>query len=393
MKKMDLIYEIIKNIDSDKRINTIYTVKFDKDALLSPPFGSWFINGFYAINNGIILTPSENWNTYMQFTQPMHFDCDGVKWKIRLKDKNSKIRVERRTSPMNVGFSSTVELDNCVMRIYQSAVSATEIPSTVIAEKATVLELGKGREYNLVLESFGEVLEFTIEDSVTGEKDTISYISTGKGVKNAGRCWDYPRFYVYKGCVEILQFDYFSNFPHSPKALLLGDSIMEGDTIRNLPGGGYNNRWAGMLYKKLNGNVAILGTAGETSSGIIRKLPVLDRAFKKPEYVFLAHMVNDYVFDVWKTNTEKVIQLFKRKGSTPIICMMPMRSGREEFYDAVLDYVEKCPYNVIYFNKALTVNSDGKTPDKKYYIGDKIHPNVLGHSKMFEQVLQDLDFI
>lgn len=397
------VLETIKNDINDinaaikvknyKTINTIYVEKFIGTVLPTPPFGSWLINGVGTISDGVMLTPAADWTAYLQLTQRTHFDSDGVKWRVKLNDITSKVRIERRTAASLLGFSSTAELDNGTLRIYQSEMTASGNPTTVLASKTVGFTLIAGREYTLTLELFGEILTFTVTDTVTGQKDSLTYTSTGQGTNNAGRSWDYPRFYFASGDVKILQFDYFSRLPKSPKTVITGDSILEGDTIRNLTGGGYANRWAGLLYKALQGDVVIMGSAGETSSGIIQKLPVINKAFKEPEYALLAHMVNDSDFTTWKNNTEQLIQAFVDKGTIPVICMMPMRSGREPFYDAVLDYVVKSPYKVIWFNRALTVNGDGKTVDTQYYTADNLHPNVAGHKRMFDQVKADLEEI
>ena len=380
-------------IKNYKAINTIYVEKFMGTVLPTPPFGAWLIKGAGSVSDGVTLTPAIDWTAYLQLTQRTNFNSDGVKWRIKLNDITSKVRVERRTAPSLLGFSSTAELDNGMLRIYQSEMSESVNSTTVLTSKAVGFALVTGREYTLTLESFGEILTFTINDTVTGQKDSLSFTSTGKGTNNAGRSWDYPRFYVASGDVKIFQFDYFSRLPESPKAIITGDSILEADTIRNLTGGGYENRWAGLLYAALQGDVVIMGSAGETSTGIVQKLPVIDKAFKEPEFALLTHMTNDTVFTAWRDNTIQLIQSFEAKEAIPIIGMMPMRAGREPFYDAVLDWVVKSPYKVIWFNRALTVNGDGKTVDAQYYTGDMLHPNVAGHARMFKQVQADLEEI
>ena len=374
-----------------KDIGAIYTEKFIGTILPTPPFGAWLINGVGAVNDGVTLTPATDWSAYLQLTQRTHFDSDGTKYRIKLNDITSKVRVERRTAPSPLGFTSTAELDNGTLRIYKTETTASGIPTTVLTSKTVAFTLVAGREYNLTLENFAEVLTFTIADTVTGITDSLSFTSTSTDVNaDAGRCWDYPRFYVYSGNVNILQFDYFSRLPRSPKSVITGDSILEADTIQNLVGGGYTNRWAGKLYTALNGDLVIMGTAGETSVGIVEKIPVINKALKEPEYALLSHMTNDSNFATWKTNTETLISAFVAMGSIPVICMMPMRAGHELFYDAVLDYVVKCPYKVIWFNRAMTVGGDGKTHDSQYYIADDLHWNVAGHARAFLQVQADL---
>lgn len=381
----DNITEINSKIDNlqknYKAINTIYIEKFIGTVLPTPPFGAWSINGGGTISDGVTLPPMSDLTSYLELNQSMHFDSDGIKWRVRIDDIASRIRLQR----FHATQGSIVELDNGVLKIYD--ITGT----SVLAQKTIAFTLVVGREYNLSLEVFAEILTLRIGDTVSGEIDSVSYISTGKGTAYAGRAWNNPRIYNASGSFKVLQFDYFSKLPRSPKIVVLGDSILEGDTIRNESGGGYTRRWAGLLYEELKGDMAILGTAGETSTGIISKLPIIEKAFREPEYVLLAHMTNDTTFATWQTNTEQLIAWAESIKAIPVICMMPMRAGREPFYDAVLDYVIKSPYKIIWFNKALTINGDGKTHDSQYYLADDLHPNVLGHAKMFEQSKVDLE--
>jgi lysophospholipase L1-like esterase len=374
------------------RIGVIYREKF-KNKLPIPFTGTWELAGKgFFVKDGIVPAADITWQSYFYWKQSINLDNDSVSFKILLRDKRSVFRVARMASPSRPGFSSTAEFDGKTRNIslYQTVASINDIPDKVLVKRKISFDIFPDREYYCTLSCNAERVFFEIMDTEANSAESIEFLSTGTGEKNPGRCWCYPVFYLHSGSVVIREFIYLSDMPASPKAVILGNSITEGDTLRNEVGGGYRNRWAGRLYDELGGNVAILGTAGETSSEAIEKLPVIDRIFKKPEFALLAHFTNDHDFDTYYKNTSKLISLFKAKGAVPVICIFPRRRGREEFHRQVVSWAYKSNNKLVDFAEALTVNGDRETPDQKYYLPDMLHPNVLGHRRMFERIKIDL---
>ena len=374
-------------------IGTNYYEKFNKTTLPVAPYGTWENIGNTLTTNGIRMAAKSDWSNYLRLKQRMNLDSDGTKWRIKLVDKTSQLVIERRCSDTRKGFSTIVALDNGILKLYQTEKTETGVPSTVIAQKKLSMNLEDNREYVFTLECFAENIYFTIADTVTGNRETLSYCSTSKGTVNAGRCWDYPTVRLLSGSATILDFTYFSRLPKSPRVVMLGDSLTEADTIRNEIGGGYTNRWSWLVSKACGYNAVILGTAGEKSTEFKNKINWLTNILDKPQYVFIGHMSNDSDFNTWKTNTESLITKVKEMGAIPIIIMFPMRTGRESFYDSVLEYVNNCDYKVVWLNRALTQNGDGKTKIAKYFLSDDLHWTVAGHKRAFEQFKVDLEEI
>ncbi|HEY8805624.1 MAG TPA: SGNH/GDSL hydrolase family protein [Clostridium sp.] len=371
-------------------ISINYSEKFIGSVLPIAPYGTWLTSGTFAINNGVTPTPNNDWNTYLYLNQRMNFNTEGIKFRVKINDLTSIFRIAKMASTTPTGFSTIAEYNNGVLNIYQTVLNLGIVPTQILVTKTIDFTLVAGREYVFTLEGFAEIVNLTIYDTVTALSNVLTYTSTNQGTNNAGRLWDYPTFYMYSGNVVITQFEYFTKIPKSPKVVVTGDSIVEADTIRNEVGGGYTNRCFGKLYTTLNGNVAILGTAGETSTGILQKINILALAFKSPEYALLCHFTNDDTFTTWQTNTLQLIALFQAKGAIPVICLMPARVGRETFAGQVVAWVLQSGYKYIDFAKALTTNGDRVTHNATYYLADNIHPNVAGHARMYQQISVDL---
>lgn len=375
-------------IDSNNTIPTdiIYTEKFSQ--IPEPPYGKWVevgTSGSYS--NGYTPVADSSFANYLYLNQVTNFDTDTTKWRIQINDITSKFRIARIATLLQK--TTTVEFDNGTIKLYgASTLFGFSTASTVLTSKTLSMTIVAGREYTFMLENFGFVIKFMITDTVTGDSEYITWDNTNQA--SAGLCMDYPLISLASGNITIKQFDYLTKYKRSPKLVILGDSVVEGMTIQNL--GGWTARWVYKVYQALNGDCAILGVGSETSATFIPKLPVLKRAFYRPDYILYELMTNDTDFNAWKQNTETLISWAESIGAVFVFGMMAKTKMTTDFYNSVLSYVTNSKYKTVWFNRALTVGGDGITENTDLCLSD-MHPNPDGHTRMFKQVQADLEEI
>lgn len=372
----------VNNTDIPKDI--IYTEKFQ--SIPEPPYGSWIEIGTKGTyNNGYTPVADASFANYLYLDQVTNFDTDTVKWRIQLNDVTSKFRLARIA---NISIkTTTVEYDAGTIKLY----GVTErfgfnTASSVLISKTLTIPLTNGNEYLFTLENFGFVIRFEVTNILTGDMEKIEWDCTNQS--SAGLCMDYPLVSLASGSITIKQFDYFTKYSRNPKVIIVGDSVVEGITIKDQ--GGWQARWAYQVYQALNGDCAILAVGGESTVSFIPKLTILKRKFYRPAYVLLELMSNDRDFEAWKTNTEALIAWAESLGAVPVFCMMAKTEMPLDFYNSVLNYVTNSKYKIINFNRAMTQNGDGVTNISSLFLDDQIHPNQTGHARMFRQVQADL---
>lgn len=380
---LDVKGSSINNTDIPKDV--IYTEKFQ--TIPEPPYGSWVESGTTGVfNNGYTPVAASDFSNYLYLNQYTNFDTDTIKFQIQLNDITSKFRIARIARPISVK-TTTVEYDNGVIKLYGVSKEFGFLTvSSVLISKTLTMSLVNGRTYTFTLENFGFVIRFKIADDISGEVEQIEWDCTNQA--SAGLCMDYPLISLANGNITVKQFDYLSRYSRSPKVIIIGDSVVEGITIKD--DGGWRVRWAQKVYDALNGDCAILAVGGESTETFISKLPILKRKFYRPSYVFLELMSNDTDFNAWKTNTEILIDWAESIGATPVLCMMQKTKMALDFYNSVLNYVINTKYIVINFYKGMTKNGDGVTNIDSLFLSDHIHPNQSGHARMFKQVQTDI---
>lgn len=330
-------------------------------------------------------------NQLIELKKQFNLDSDGIEFSFIPKNIPICLRIERRVAENKNGFSSTAELQGNTIKIYNSALSYGDPPQKVLAESILPFAICQGNIYTIRLEHDVDTVSVSVFNADNSGR--VEFASQGKGVDNAGRCWDYPRLCIMEGAAHILSFNYFTRLPHSPTLIIIGDSIVEGDTLRNQPAGS-KARFAAQIAEATKGGAVIMGTAGEQATHFAdNKLTLLQTAFSKAKYILLQHMTNDIDFSQWRIATDKIINAASAIGAQPIIGYMPPRAGREHLYANILDYIEKNQYRHIRFDRALTIKGQASQRDLSMFLPDGLHPNTKGHLNMYLQARLDAPYL
>lgn len=371
-----------------KLVPSIGTIQHASFLASSLPTGWVEVGGFIPTRDGLQSPVKGGWHAYAYWDQLIVLDEDMVSCKVEIEDVKSIFAIARISSQTK-GTVAEVDLASGKLKLYSELLAAGEVPAAVVAQVDIGFPVVAGREYQVVLQKISETYLLQFYDTVTQEGAAVSYLDTGK-TPSSGKSWNAPGFIFRSGNVRLLAYHFSSNLPKSPKVLVVGDSIADGDTIRLSPNGGYKNRWAGLLATALAFNVSILARGGETSTDVIRKLPLLVSLLESPQYVLYAIGTNDSSFETWKKNYLAFKAVFEAKGAEVIPTTLFPRAGREVFCAKVTEDVVKGEGRYLDFAKALTLNGNRITRDERWFLPDKLHPSPEGHMKMFRQAKIDL---
>lgn len=362
---------------------------FHADFLTSKLPDNWeIVGGFTPTAKGLQSPVKGGWDVYTYWHKLVTLDEDMVSCKVAVADEQSTFAIAR-LSNQKKGTVAEVDFSARKLKLYSELVAPGLTPVTVVAQTGIQFPAVAGRIYKLTLQKISEHYRVTFYDTVTQEIAEINYLDTGK-TPSSGKGWNFPGLIFRAGNIRLLDYTFSSGLPKSPKVLIIGDSIADGDTIRVHPNGGYQNRWAGLLAEALAYNVTIIARGGETSGQVNDKLPWLTSMLGNPAYVIYAIGTNDSSFETWQTNYLKFKAVFAAKGAEVIPATLFPRIGRELFCAAVNQYIKKSGSRFLDFNQALTSNGDGITRNEALLLPDKLHPLPAGHLKMFNQLKMDL---
>ena len=340
--------------------------------------------GFIATSNGLQSPASGGWSAVAYWNKLIVLDEDTTTAKFKIQDLTSIFSLVR-TSAQGLGTAFEIDCAAGNINLYSVLTGIGVTPSSVASTKPIGFALVLNREYHVTIKKVSENYYFTFTDSVTLASSVISWFSTGNGT-SIGKCWNYPGVVFRQGNILMLELCLSSALPRSPRVFILGDSITDGDTIRTSVGGGYMNRWAGLLSTALNYNTSIMARGGETTTEADAKIPLINQMFKSPAFAIYALGTNDTSFSTWQTNMLAFKAAIEAKGAELILTTLYPRSGREAFCLQVTNYILTSGIRYIDFAKAITVNGDRITRDDTLLLPDQLHPLPSGHLKMFNQL-------
>jgi lysophospholipase L1-like esterase len=369
-------------LNSYKKINNIYKTNFPGVSLPA----DWVQNGGFTVNNALISPVSGGWNVYAYLNKQITLDQDAVKAIVAINDVTSVFALAR-LSTNSRGTIAEFDCANKKINFYNPVTEIGDTPSGIVASKDISFDFVQDREYILNLKKNAETITASIIDTVTQNETEFVYCITGKNT--TGKCWDSPGIIFRSGEIAVKSIYYYSPLPREPRTLILGDSIAEGDSLRLELNGGSDKRWVGLTYSALSGNVSISGRAGETSTGLVEKIQLVQNKLN-PDFVILAIGTNDLVYATWLSNIQSLISTFEAKGAEIVLTTLPPRSDRVALLAQINSYILSSGYKYVDFAKALTTNGDRVTENTSLFLSDHVHPNVAGHLRMYEQLRKDV---
>jgi lysophospholipase L1-like esterase len=349
----------------------------------------FIMNGTWSVNNGLQSPTSGDLATYVIWNKYCSLDRKILRMRIKINDATSKFSLIHKNNMYNGVNGTIAEIDcgNKKLNLYAQWDGTTTLPSIVKSADISFAFVG-GRDYLVSLEKFAGKSTLTIIDTVTQVNSSL-ILDENVDLKLCGAQTGSPGIMFTSGNIIVKKFEFITPIGRTPYVAMFGDSITEGNSLYNSTGG-YTNRYCYKIYEALNGDVAICGKSGETSTGLLQRYE-LDYFFA--QYVMVLIGTNDTEYSTWLANINTLINRINKLGATPILSTIPPRADRQDFINQANVYIRSSGYTYVDYDSALTLAHDGMTQNPDLFLGDKIHPNPAGHMAMFNQAKIDLPFL
>jgi len=371
----------IDNLSNYKKVGNIVYTNFRNSNLPA----NWVNAGFTSNIDGLQSPVSGDINTIIEYDQHSNLDSFVTLFKFDMVAPSEVLltNYHKKLSTLGghvVGF----DLVNGVIKLYEQEVKGT-MPTNVLKQESIPFTI-KNAETIVRYERNADQEKITLvnaENSFSFEYDgTTSVDSTGQGYDKFGLVF-------LSGDIVVKEANYSSQLPAEPDVLIIGDSIVNGDTIRSLVGGGSSNRWAGIV--SINTLTAITSLGGNTVLDIARDLNFYLGLFKPKKCIYGAG-INTSNFSQYTTNVDAFITACNNAGVEPILQTLHPRADRVQYCEDVSNWVKEKGVRYIDFRKVLTVDGLGVTNNSSLFLGDNLHPNVAGHLAMSKEVILTLEF-
>lgn len=163
--------------------------------------------------------------------------------------------------------------------------------------------------------------------------------------------------------------------PEDALVLAAGDSLTYGTGAP--PGGSYPY----MLAKMTDWNVINAGIAGDTSMGVLRRLPMLLLRYK-PKLVIICIGINDFTLgiaqDVVKKNIHEICQQVQSSGAAQLLVSVPYMT-QKNYQEGSLKNAPIYAELAKHFNILLQKNALLKLVTTESMRSDWVHGNAMGY--------------
>ena len=241
-----------------------------------------------------------------------------------------------------------------------------------------------GERYSLILKQ---------EDTATISA-ILKEVSTGKTVSTtrsygAGFAWGKINTYV-DGSVSGTSIRAYSLKPSACDLVIVGDSYTEGGSLTV----NYKQRYATLVREALSGETAIVARGGATSTDGLNWLNQYILDIYQPKYMILAFGMNDTNYSKWLANMQKMIEILKKNGITPILATIPPSASHSSAFNAehhkMSEWVRKSGYHYLDFEYYMTKNHDRVTPNPSAYLKDQVHPTIEIHKTIKNKFIREM---
>ncbi|MDO4805283.1 MAG: RICIN domain-containing protein [Lachnospiraceae bacterium] len=299
--------------------------------------------------------------------------------KVSIFKQEAGVMLSNRNSGVYVDFAGKK------IGIYKGFASG-EAKKTLM-EKAIPFALQAGSSYHVsVVRSIDCKQIFTFTDTATGKAVTLEATFA-----DAGRAWGKASYVVDSGSVTVSGLKMRNLANSRPTLAILGDSYVEAGTLKEY----ITQRYASHISVYLDDDIYICARGSATSEMGVTWCNQFVYETVRPKYMLIAFGMNDISYNAWVENMQKMISLAEDNGITPILATIPPNANEDRQYlngqhEKMSAWVRKRGYRYIDVAKALSKNSDGVTVNPKLYLDDMVHPNEVGHRKIYEAFLNSL---
>ena len=317
--------------------------------------------------------------------EDIYVDSDTVVAVVGLEEKNSMLILGRESEDIDleVANEAFIDFSNGLIGFYKVA-SPNNNDREVYASKDIDFEIIRNHQYTIrFVKENGLHLKLILTDDFTGDSTQIEGETTV-----AGAGWGKRKIECINGSVNVFEFYNLSTQPYNSKALIIGDSFIEGNSL----GDNMDKRYSKLIKDELHGNAFINGQGGASSNNGIIWLKSYLVDIVHPEYAIVAFGMNEGDLEIWKSNMLQIISILNKNNITPVLVTITP-SGADVANDVHMqmnDFIRESGYLYIDAAKACSVNNDGTTFDESLFMEDKVHPTIEAHKMIFEQTKKDV---
>ncbi|GHT01517.1 hypothetical protein AGMMS49525_02450 [Bacteroidia bacterium] len=247
-----------------------------------------------------------------------------------------------------------------------------------------------GETYSIGFKKFANgVKYFASSQGILFEKE---YNKTTNN--RASIMWGAGFFGVESGTISLETLTTSSDYTPKAKLYITGDSFIEGASMVAY---GLENRWCALLASAIgNNDVVINGKGGEAINSAYINRYKTEITWYNPKYVFVSLGTNNISnVTAYKTYMQQLIDQIKSEGRIPILvtCTPRPEADYTTTVKVINDFVKASGEFYVDMNKAVTVSGDPSTWKSGYVQADNVHPSLLGHEAMFNQIKTDCPFL
>lgn len=396
--KINTALSRLDEIESDlgsKRSGTPVGIIKKYSLLVSAKPSDWVDAGAWSWTTSGLQSPGTgSWGTYAYWNKPSSLDEDAVCIRVQVVTTSSIFSIVRKSS-LTVG-TSVLECDLSAMKLklYPQIANIGDTPGTAVAEVTIPFAIVANREYLFTLRKDREIFYGKFVDATTQQSVELVYNSVGG--TSCGECVDAPGIIFRSGNILIKHLVHSSAMPYNPYITIVSDSIGDGDTIRNEAGGGYMNRWAGIVSTRVKDNMFLSARGGDTTALSAAKLTDILAMIGEIKIFIYAVGVNDLNFTTWQNgkNAARAAVLAHSPKAQFVVITLPPRDDRAAYDIQVNNAVLAGTDMFLDFASWLTVNGDRVTRDNTLFLASEapnhVHPNVAGHARLGKGVINEL---
>lgn len=378
--KLESINSDITKLQSglSNRVGLIRNTDF-RTAVL--PSGWNNAGGFIPSETGVSTPLDGGINASLEYIQYSNLDADCITWIIEMSQASSFYLTRHHLKYANQLGGHVVKFDFANKQVILYAATLPGVLPTIILKSYNIPYDFVSGEYVITMWRWAEIEVIRILGA--GESIELIY-DTRTNQESTGIGFDKYGVVFLSGNFSIKNCIFSSPLSATPDLLIVGDSIANADTIRTQIGGGFTNRWAGLIAKQATTSIWALG--GNTSNDVNRDLNIITSIFK-PKKVIYAIMTNDNNYSNWVNNCIAFTTAFENIGAEVIYTMGVLRSDYEVAHSQIREYIRNSGHRYIDFCAATSVDGLCLTHKDGIFNSDNLHPNQLGHKIMYNAVI------
>ena len=364
------------SLQPNKKIGLIKNTVFNTTTLQD----GWENNGYILTQDGASSPDTGDIDNVLQYVQYCDIDASYVTYIIDATARPNILLTRYRRQYPNLG-GHVVGVDFVAMKckIYEATVKGV-MPSVVLKEFDIPINTFQSSRIIISVGNFAELERISI--FYMGRVFNFYYDARTE-ILSDGRPHDNYGIVHLGGTYIVKDIMFSSQLALDPDVLIVGDSITEADSIRTEQGGGFENRWAGLLSKITK--TSIWAEGGATAGQAVVDLPMLTSLFK-PAKVIFALGTNNSDFEAWKNSCIAFTNAFEALGSEVIYVTPMFRPVLESSHSAIRNWIKTSGHRYIDYCAVMTVNGKCEAVNTELVLSDGLHPNVEGHRRIFEEV-------